>query len=263
MERALPGAGRGRGRDGGGGDRDGGALRRLAPGRRRPSGSGASPREGTAALAGGGQAIKDIAKAARDLQAGRGTKHPDLSRFADWDEVRAYAQQEEDGKRLQVFVRLVDRHGPDGLIDMISRLTPEGDAKNPPQLTISTAHKAKGREWDTVRIAGDFRGPATDPETGEKQILGVGRLSKLHESSGAEVAVVISDQFQRKGLGSELLNRLLQISRDEDLDFVAAQILRENPEMQRMVEKVGFSLETADESTVRAVYNLRNQVPAS
>jgi N12 class adenine-specific DNA methylase/superfamily I DNA/RNA helicase len=119
------------------------------------------------ALAGGGQAIREIAKAARDLQAGKGTKHPDLSRFADWDEVRHYAQHQEDGKSLQVFVRLIDRHGPGGLIDMIGRLTPEGDTSNPPQLTISTAHKAKGLEWDVVRVAGDFRGPVTDPGTGE------------------------------------------------------------------------------------------------
>ncbi len=119
------------------------------------------------ALAGGGDAIKEIAKAARDLQAGKGTRHPDLSRFADWDEVRHYAQNDEDGKSLQVFVRLIDRHGPGGLIDMIGRLTPEGDTRNPPQLTISTAHKAKGLEWDVVRVAGDFRGPVTDPETGE------------------------------------------------------------------------------------------------
>jgi N12 class adenine-specific DNA methylase/superfamily I DNA/RNA helicase len=119
------------------------------------------------ALVGGGQAIREIAKAARDLQAGKGTKHPDLSRFADWDEVRHYAQHDEDGKSLQVFVRLIDRHGPGGLIDMIGRLTPEGDTRNPAQLTISTAHKAKGLEWDVVRIAGDFRGPVTDPETGE------------------------------------------------------------------------------------------------
>jgi N12 class adenine-specific DNA methylase len=119
------------------------------------------------ALAGGGDAIKEIAKAARDLQAGRGTKHPDLSRFADWGEVRDYARNDEDGKSLQVFVRLVDQHGPGGLIAMIDQLTPEGDTSNPPQLTISTAHKAKGLEWDVVRVAGDFRGPATDPETGE------------------------------------------------------------------------------------------------
>lgn len=119
------------------------------------------------ALAGGGQAISQIAKAARDLKAGRGTKHPDLSRFADWDEVQHYADHDEDGKSLQVFVRLVDRYGPDGLESMVSRLTDEGDKKNPPQLTVSTAHKSKGLQWDKVRCAGDFRGPVTDPETGE------------------------------------------------------------------------------------------------
>ncbi len=102
-----------------------------------------------------------------------------------------------------------------------------------------------------------------EPATGEKEILGVGRLSRLHGLPGAEVAIVISDQFQRKGLGTELLNRLLEISRDEKLDFVAAENLRENPEMQRMVKKVGFTLEGGDEATVHAVYNLKNHVPAA
>jgi hypothetical protein len=32
--------------------------------------------------------------------------------------------------------------------------------------------------------------------------------------------------------------------------------------MQRMVEKVGFTFESTDESTVRAVYQLKNHVPA-
>ncbi|HET7101810.1 MAG TPA: bifunctional acetate--CoA ligase family protein/GNAT family N-acetyltransferase, partial [Terriglobia bacterium] len=103
----------------------------------------------------------------------------------------------------------------------------------------------------------------TDPTSGEKQVLGVGRLSKLHESRGAEVAIVISDDHQRKGMGTELLNRLLQIGRDEKLDFVAAEMLHENPEMRRMVEKVGFTLEKAGESTVRTVYNLKNHLPAA
>ncbi len=102
-----------------------------------------------------------------------------------------------------------------------------------------------------------------EPGGGQREILGVGRLSKLHGLPGAEVAIVISDQFQRKGLGTELLNRLLEISRDEKLDFVAAEILRENPEMQRMVKKVGFTLEGGDEATVHAVYNLKNRVSAA
>ena len=95
------------------------------------------------ALAGGGQAIREIAKAARDLQAGKGTKHPDLSRFTDWDEVRHYAQHDEDGKSLQVFVRLIDRHGPGGLIDMIGRLTPEGRHQEPP--ATDHLHRPQGQ----------------------------------------------------------------------------------------------------------------------
>ena len=97
----------------------------------------------------------------------------------------------------------------------------------------------------------------TDPAAGAKEILGVGRLSKLHGVQGAEAAIVISDKFQRRGLGTELLNRLIEIGRDEKLDYIVAEVLRENPEMLRMLEKVGFRLETAgDEETIRAVYDL-------
>jgi hypothetical protein len=34
-----------------------------------------------------------------------------------------------------------------------------------PDVVVSTAHKAKGLEWDRVRIGDDFRGPKVDPET--------------------------------------------------------------------------------------------------
>jgi hypothetical protein len=37
----------------------------------------------------------------------------------------------------------------------------------PPDVFVSTAHKAKGLEWDRVRIGGDFKGPQPDPDTGE------------------------------------------------------------------------------------------------
>jgi N12 class adenine-specific DNA methylase len=121
------------------------------------------------ALVGGGGAIKDIARAAKDLQRGRSTRHPDLTAFASWSDVRDYVNQHEDAQSLRMFVQLIDRHGPDGLIEMASDLVDE-DATDPqlrPDLVVSTAHKAKGREWDNVRIAEDFKGPAQDPETGE------------------------------------------------------------------------------------------------
>ncbi|MCX4097711.1 UvrD-helicase domain-containing protein [Nocardia sp. alder85J] len=36
-----------------------------------------------------------------------------------------------------------------------------------PDVVVSTAHKAKGLEWDSVRIGEDFKNPATDPDSGE------------------------------------------------------------------------------------------------
>ncbi|MCP9946010.1 UvrD-helicase domain-containing protein [Streptomyces somaliensis] len=119
------------------------------------------------ALVGGGRDIEEIAKAARDLQRGRRTKHPELQAFDGWNEVREYAEDEDD-KSLQMFVRLVDRYSPEGLLGMIGDLVPE-DAKDEemrPELVVSTAHKAKGREWDRVRIGPDFPQPSED-ENGE------------------------------------------------------------------------------------------------
>lgn len=37
-----------------------------------------------------------------------------------------------------------------------------------PDVTVSTAHKSKGLEWDKVRIGADFRGPEVNPDTGDE-----------------------------------------------------------------------------------------------
>jgi superfamily I DNA/RNA helicase len=55
-------------------------------------------------------------------------------------------------------------HGPETVIDAVRRVSDERYAS----LIISTAHRAKGREWDTVQIAGDFREPKKDPEKPEE-----------------------------------------------------------------------------------------------
>jgi acetyltransferase len=55
----------------------------------------------------------------------------------------------------------------------------------------------------------------TDEVTGQHRILGVGRLIKLHTKNEAEIAILVSDQFQKQGLGIELLRRTVQIARNE------------------------------------------------
>ena len=94
-------------------------------------------------------------------------------------------------------------------------------------------------------------------QTGVQQILGVGRLSRLHGANGAEFAIVISDLYQGQGLGTELLARLLDVGREEKLSRIVAEILPENLAMQSVCKKLGFDLEySPEERVVRAAIRL-------
>lgn len=92
-----------------------------------------------------------------------------------------------------------------------------------------------------------------DPATSQRQILGVGRMSRVHGTNDAEFAIVVVDQYQKRGLGTELLSRLLQIGRDEKLTRISADILPENHEMRRVCEKLGFRVtRVGDEPLMKA-----------
>ncbi|MER3589527.1 MAG: acetyl CoA synthetase subunit alpha, partial [Mastigocladus sp. ERB_26_1] len=99
-----------------------------------------------------------------------------------------------------------------------------------------------------------------NPETGEHEVLAVARLSKLHGTSEAEFAILVSDRYQCQGLGTELLKRLLQVGCDEQLALISAEILTENSAMQRVCEKLGFRIyPTVDAAVVRAEIRVRGE----
>jgi acetyltransferase len=96
-----------------------------------------------------------------------------------------------------------------------------------------------------------------EPGTGEHKIMGVGRMSKLHAGNEAEVAVLVSDQYQKLGLGYELLRRVVQIARDEKLSQVSAEMLTDNVAMQTVMKRLGFRVRASDDLTsMRAFLDL-------
>lgn len=99
-----------------------------------------------------------FAKAAQDLQTQGHTSYGDLAGFTTWAEVTRYAQDDALGEDLQLNVRLIEKFTAATIIAAIEDMPAEADA----DLTISTAHQSKGREWGTVEIAADFV-PQTKP----------------------------------------------------------------------------------------------------
>jgi acetyltransferase len=62
--------------------------------------------------------------------------------------------------------------------------------------------------------------------------------------------VLISDHYQGRGLGKELLARLLIIGANEKLTRLVADILPDNGNVLRICEKLGFSLKHSPEDQV-------------
>jgi len=94
-------------------------------------------------------------------------------------------------------------------------------------------------------------------DDGKPFILGIGRLSKLAGGKEAEFSIVISDKWQNRGLGTRLLELMEQVARSENIERLFGLIMRQNLEMQRVAEKLGFTL-TGDvsESTILARMDL-------
>jgi acetyltransferase len=95
-------------------------------------------------------------------------------------------------------------------------------------------------------------------------ILGVGRLTKLYygqagQPEDGEFAIVVGDPFQRQGLGSELLRRLIDVARAENLTRLRGDVLTDNIGMQRVCAALGFRLRyEPEESVIKAELELRN-----
>jgi acetyltransferase len=90
-------------------------------------------------------------------------------------------------------------------------------------------------------------------QTAESEILGVGRLTKIQGSGEGEFAILVSDKWHHRGLGVELLKRLVAIGRDEKLIRIFGDILPENRDMLRICDKLGFRHQySAEERVVRA-----------
>ena len=76
---------------------------------------------------------------------------PELAYFNHWGEVQEFSQTGE-GSDLKTWVNLIEEHGTATITKAINSLSTSSHA----DYVVSTAHKAKGLEWERVQISDDF-----------------------------------------------------------------------------------------------------------
>jgi RimJ/RimL family protein N-acetyltransferase len=75
--------------------------------------------------------------------------------------------------------------------------------------------------------------------TGQRPIIGGGRYI-VTEPGKAEIAFVVIDDYQGKGLGTLLMRHLAAIARSAGLKELIADVLPENAAMRKVFGKFGF-----------------------
>ena len=90
---------------------------------------------------------------------------------------------------------------------------------------------------------------ATVEKEGQEFVVGLAEYYLDEESLGANVAFTVRDEYQNKGVGTELLQYLVYLAKREGLHTLTAEVLVENKPMMRVFQKLKLPMEvtTGDE----------------
>ena len=82
---------------------------------------------------------------------------------------------------------------------------------------------------------------------GHRTIVAVSRFIRTWRRDEAEFALVVSDQYQRQGLGAEMLGRLMEVARAERVRRLFGFVLPDNAPMAKLCERLQFKVEYSDQ----------------
>jgi acetyltransferase len=96
-------------------------------------------------------------------------------------------------------------------------------------------------------------------ENGRKRLIGVVRLAIEPDGKTGEIAFVVGDPWQNLGLGSKMVDYLIEIGEAKKLDTLYALMLRDNYRAIQFLQKRGFKIEYLEGDSVRGILDLRTK----
>ena len=130
------------------------------------------------------------------------------------------------------------------------------------QLLKDTPHEVRVR-YCNIDYDREIAIVAELSEENHRRILGVGRLSIEPDGKSGELAFIIGDQWQGLGLGTKVVDYVLEIAKEMGVETVYAIMLPDNRRALNLTKKMGFKLEYLDDGTVKGVLDLKEEVLSS
>jgi acyl-CoA hydrolase/RimJ/RimL family protein N-acetyltransferase len=91
---------------------------------------------------------------------------------------------------------------------------------------------------------------AVMPQAEKETVVGIGQYALYEKAHMAEVAFTVRDDYQNKGIGTELLSYLTYLANRQGLLGFTAEVLMENRPMLHLFEKMGFDIQKRREEGV-------------
>jgi acetyltransferase len=78
--------------------------------------------------------------------------------------------------------------------------------------------------------------------------VGVARYATNPDGKSCEFAIVVADEWRRRGIGYLLMSQLMEIARTRDLEIMESEVLAENTGMLKLAGKMGFTVQTTPDA---------------
>lgn len=98
------------------------------------------------------------------------------------------------------------------------------------------------REMALVAVFKERRAGPDGEISGTERIVGVSRYITNPDRASCEFALVVADDFNGKGLGSRLMQSIMDVARDKGLAEMEGLVLANNPGMLKLMRSLGFAV---------------------
>ncbi|MDI6858115.1 MAG: GNAT family N-acetyltransferase [Dehalococcoidia bacterium] len=155
-----------------------------------------------------------------------------------------------------VHLRPISPDDDEAMIALFNRLSPRSVYLRFHHV-IREMTRDEVRRYTNVDYEDTYALVATLGEPPDARIIAVGRYSRLGNSDRAEVAFVVEDTYQGRGISSHLLQQLAIAAREHGIRIFEAEVLAENQLMMEVFRDSGFPLETTfEDGTFHVVFSI-------